>query len=157
MKSVVAIARTATWRRSSLTRRSAPASSLTRSTPRQPRRCGPRARRWWASGSERGAKAPPSIAHLRLHRPQGLAAADAHFFLVRLEAGDDAPAAHLHAGTKPRHIRLAISHRLGLLGERVRRRGHERRERQRRGDCKMTNAHVSPPLPSKGGLKTAVR
>ena len=52
MKSVVAIARTATWRRSSPTRRSAPASSLTRSIPRQPRRYGPRARRWWASGSE---------------------------------------------------------------------------------------------------------
>ena len=49
---------------------------------------------------------PASIAHLRFHPLQRLAAADADFHLVFLEAGDDAPAAHLHAGAKPRHIRL---------------------------------------------------
>src|ERR1700733_8548009 len=99
----------------------------------------------------------PSLAHLRFHRLQRLAAADAHLFLVRLEAADDASAARLHAWTKPLEIRLAIFHRRGLLGERGRRGGHESRERQRRGDCKMTNAHVSLPLPLNSGLKTAAK
>jgi NAD(P)-dependent dehydrogenase (short-subunit alcohol dehydrogenase family) len=44
-KSAAAIARTATWRKSNPTRPSAPASSLMRSTQRQPGRCGPRARK----------------------------------------------------------------------------------------------------------------
>ena len=82
----------------------------------------------WRAVLNGGAKAPPSIAHLRLHRLQGFAAADADFFLVRLEAGDDAAAAHRHAGAQPRHIRLAVFHRLGLLGERARRRRDESRE-----------------------------
>ena len=63
---------------------------------------------------------PPSLAHLRFHSLQRLAAADADLLLVRLEAADDASSAHLHAGAKPRDIRLAVLHRLGLLGERAR-------------------------------------
>ena len=74
MRSAAVIARTATWRRSTPIRPSAPASSLMRSTPRQPRRYGRRAKRWSASGSERHrasrdarpfgrtmAKAPPAL------------------------------------------------------------------------------------------------
>src|ERR1700722_3673896 len=70
----------------------------------------------------------PSLAHLRLHHLDRFAAADAHLFLMRLEASDDASPARLHAWTKPLEIRLAIFHRLGLLGEGARRRRGESRE-----------------------------
>ena len=99
----------------------------------------------------------PSLAHLRFHRLQRLAAADADLLLVRLEAGDDAAAARLHAGTKPLDVGLAIFHRRGLLGERARLGRCESRERERRGDCKMMDAHGSPPLPPTGGLFTSAR
>jgi len=46
-------ARTAMWLNSSKARNSWAASAPTRSTPTTPKRSGPRARRWWASGSDR--------------------------------------------------------------------------------------------------------
>jgi hypothetical protein len=47
-----ATARTAMWPRSWTIPRYAAAFAPTRSTPTAPRHSGPRARRWWASGSE---------------------------------------------------------------------------------------------------------
>src|SRR5437762_1276873 len=104
-----------------------------RSTLRRRKPYGRRAKRWWASGSERHrrrktpyalgqatAKATPSAAHLPFHRLQRFPAADADLFLVRLEAADNAPAARLHAGTKPLEVGLAIFHRRSLLSKRVR-------------------------------------
>ena len=104
-----------------------------------------------------GASAPPLLAHLCFHRLQPLAAADAYLFFVRLKAGDDAPAARLHARAKPLEIGLAISHRRGLLSERARRGGHQGCERKYRYDCKLPDPHGSPPLPPEGGLLTIAR
>ena len=57
------------------------------------------------------------------------------------------PPPHRHAGAKPCYVRLAVFHRLSLLGQRARSRGRESREHKRRRDRDLTNAHVSPPSP----------